>query len=87
MLLDTVKPKEVNHDSAMFGLLDCQLRYIWDNSTILGVEKGRQLGFTWISAVKILRRIDAAPNKQDHYWISRDEFTAKLFLQDVLQWI
>lgn len=87
MLLDKTPPIPVTNDTAMFGLLHCQLRYIWDNSTILGVEKGRQLGFTWISAIKILRRIDKSPMPQDHYWISRDEFTAKLFLQDVLQWI
>ena len=43
----------------------------------LGIEKGRQLGFTWVSAIRILRRIFTSPVAQDHYWISRDEFTAK----------
>lgn len=71
----------------MFRLLNCQLRYVWNDSTILGIEKGRQLGFTWVSAIRILRRIFTSPVAQDHYWISRDEFTAKLFLQDVLTWL
>ena len=71
----------------LFQFLDCQKRYIFNNAKILGIEKGRQLGFTWVSAYKVLRRIFTSPVSQDHYWISRDEFTAKLFLQDVLQWL
>lgn len=71
----------------IFQLLPCQLRYVFNDAKILGVEKGRQLGFTWISAYKIIRRIFSAPMPQDHFWISRDEFTAKLFLQDVLGWL
>lgn len=71
----------------IFQLMPCQLRYVFNDAKILGIEKGRQLGFTWVSAYKILRRIFTAKSKQDHYWISRDEFTAKLFLQDVLNWL
>jgi len=74
-------------DAAMFRLLRSQLRYVWNESQILGVEKGRQQGFTWISAYKILRRNAKEKKPLNHYWISRDEFTAKLFLQDVIQWI
>ena len=67
--------------------LPCQIEYILDDSPLLVVEKGRQQGFTWISAYKIIRRVNTSPEPLDHYWISRDEFTAKLFLQDVLQWL
>jgi phage FluMu gp28-like protein len=78
---------DITKDSQLFTLLNCQLKYVWNDAKILGVEKGRQLGFTWVSAVRILRRIFTSKVPQDHYWISRDEFTAKMFLQDVLQWI
>ena len=87
MLLSKVEPRPITENAPMFRLLNCQLRYVWNNSTILGIEKGRQLGFTWVSAIRILRRIFTSPVAQDHYWISRDEFTAKLFLQDVLTWL
>ncbi|MCK5616547.1 terminase family protein [Candidatus Pacearchaeota archaeon] len=87
MLLPTVEPRPISEDLPIFRLLNCQLRYVWNNATILGVEKGRQLGFTWVSAARILRRIFTSPVAQDHYWISRDEFTAKMFLQDVLTWL
>lgn len=71
----------------LFYLLEPQLEYVFNDSKILGVEKGRQLGFTWISAAKILRINLTEPKPQDHWWISRDEFTAKLFLQDFLHWL
>jgi len=87
MLIPIVKPKEVAPHKQLFTLLNCQLKYVWNDSKILGVEKGRQLGFTWISAARILRRILTSKVPQDHYWISRDEFTAKMFLNDVIQWI
>lgn len=71
----------------IFQLLPCQLRYVFNDSKILGVEKGRQLGFTWISAYKVLRKIFKCSRPFDTYWISRDEFSAKLFLMDVLSWL
>ena len=87
MLNKSVPAPEVTTDKPIFRLLPCQLKYVWNDAAILGVEKGRQLGFTWISAIRILRRIFTAKRPENHYWISRDEFTAKLFLQDVLQWL
>ena len=69
------------------SFLPCQIDYILDESQICVVEKPRQVGFTWISGYKICRRIWSAEVPQDHYWISKDEFTAKLFLNTVLQWI
>jgi len=87
MLMPIPTKREISPDKQLFTLLDCQLKYVWNDAKILGIEKGRQLGFTWVSAVRILRRIFSSKVPQDHYWISRDEFTAKMFLQDVLQWI
>jgi len=87
MLNRIVSAPEVSEDQPLFRLLPCQLKYVWNDAAILGVEKGRQLGFTWVSAIRILRRIFTAKRAENHYWISRDEFTAKLFLQDVLQWL
>lgn len=74
-------------EKALFTLLPYQMKYILDESPILGIEKGRQLGLTWASGYKVLRRILKSKRVENHYWISRDEFTAKLFLQDVLYWI
>jgi len=87
MLNHELIKRDITKDTQLFTLLKCQLKYVWNDAKILGVEKGRQLGFTWVSAVRILRRIFTSKVPQDHYWISRDEFTAKMFLQDVLQWI
>jgi len=72
---------------ALFTLLPYQMKYVLDETPILGIEKGRQLGITWASGYKVLRRIFKSKRAEDHYWISRDEFTAKLFLQDVLYWL
>jgi phage FluMu gp28-like protein len=87
MLNHEIIKRDITKDTQLFTLLKCQLKYVWNDAKILGVEKGRQLGFTWVSAVRILRRIFTSKVPQDHYWISRDEFTAKMFLQDVLQWV
>lgn len=69
------------------SFLPCQIDYILDESPICVVEKSRQIGFTWCSGYKVVRRIFKSEVPQDHFWISKDEFTAKLFLQDVLIWL
>ena len=81
------RSKEDLENKALFTLLPYQMKYVLDETPILGMEKGRQLGLTWASGYKVLRRIFKARRAEDHYWISRDEFTAKLFLQDVLYWL
>lgn len=88
-MLNEVEPQslEAIDKKMIFQLLPCQLKYVFDQSKILGVEKGRQLGFTWISAYKILRKIFKTNRPFNTYWISRDEFSAKLFLLDVLNWL
>ena len=69
------------------SFMPSQIEYIVDNSPICVVEKSRQVGFTWASGYKVCRRIFSSEIPQDHFWISKDEFTAKLFLQDVLVWL
>ena len=58
-MLNELEPQSIEaiDKKMIFQLLPCQLKYVFDQSKILGVEKGRQLGFTWISAYKILRKI------------------------------
>ena len=80
-----MQSSQVNPDYSVF--LQCQWDYIMDNSPICVVEKCRQVGFTWSSAYKVCDRIFSSEVPQDHFWISKDEFTAKLFLQDVLEWL
>ena len=63
------------------SFLPCQTEYILDESPILLVEKSRQIGITWTSGFKIPYLIFTSEIPQDHFWISKDEFTAKLFLQ------
>ena len=58
------------------SFLPCQEEYILDNSPILGVEKSRQIGITWTSGFKVPYKIFTSDMPQDHYWISKDEFTA-----------
>lgn len=64
-----------------------QIAYILMEAAILVVEKSRQIGFTWTSGYRVVRRIMRSKTAQNHYWLSRDELTAKAFLQDVLQWL
>ena len=87
MLNHELIKRDVTKDTQLFTLLKYQLKYVWNDAKILGVEKGRQQGITWASAPRILRRILTSKGPEDHFWISRDEFTAKQFLQDVIQWI
>ena len=89
MLIPDLIPRSIEdlEEMALFSLLPYQMKYVLDDSPILGMEKGRQLGITWASGYKVPRRIFTSKRVENHYWISRDEFTAKLFLQDVLYWI
>lgn len=68
-------------------ILDYQKEYVLDESKILVVEKCRQAGLTWVSGYKVVRRVFNSEIKQDHYWLSRDEFSAKAFILDCLDWI
>ena len=74
-------------ESSVLRLCDFQKSYILQNPNILIVEKSRQIGFTWTSGYKVIRRIMSSRIAQDHYWLSRDESLAKSFMLDVMLWI
>ena len=71
----------------LFQFLEYQREYILSNPKILVVEKPRQVGITYTSGYKVVRKILSTPAKEKHYWLSRDEFTAKQFISNVLDWL
>jgi phage FluMu gp28-like protein len=71
----------------LFEFLKYQQDYIMSSPKILIVEKGRQMGLTYCSGFKVVRRIMRSSAPEDHYWLSRDEFTAKQFVSNCLDWI
>jgi len=71
----------------LFKFLKYQQDYIMSSPKILIVEKGRQMGLTYCSGFKVIRRILRSEAPEDHYWLSRDEFTAKQFVSNCLDWI
>jgi phage FluMu gp28-like protein len=65
-------------------LMDYQKRSLGDPTPRKVIEKGRQLGFTWMEALwSVLRRLD---KKIDHYFCSADEEQAKRFIEDCIWW-
>ena len=73
--------------STLFQFLPFQQEYILSEPKILVVEKPRQVGITYTSGYKVVRTILTRKHKQQHYWLSRDEFTAKQFISNVLDWL
>lgn len=71
----------------LFKFLPYQVEYIRDNSKILVVEKPRQVGITYTSGYKVVTKILRSNKKDKHYWLSRDENTAKEFVTNVMDWL
>ena len=71
----------------LFKFLPYQVEYIRDNSKILVVEKPRQVGITYTSGYKVVTKILISNKKDKHYWLSRDENTAKEFVTNVMDWL
>jgi phage FluMu gp28-like protein len=71
----------------LFKFLPFQQEYILSNPKILVVEKARQIGFTYTSGYKVIRKIMNNPTPEEHYWLSRDENLAKEFVTNCLDWI
>ena len=71
----------------LFNFLPFQQEYILSNPKILVVEKARQIGFTYTSGYKVIRKIMNNSTPEDHYWLSRDENLAKEFVTNCLDWI
>lgn len=62
--------------------LPSQKRWIEDDSRLKLAEKSRQIGWTWTSAYRLVRKKSQAKEQLDAWVTSRDDFQAKLFLED-----
>jgi phage FluMu gp28-like protein len=62
--------------------LPYQERWIRDESQLKIMEKARQIGITWASAYRLVRQHAPHRRRLDSWVASRDETSAKLFLED-----
>ncbi|MDR2377384.1 MAG: terminase family protein [Puniceicoccales bacterium] len=62
--------------------LPYQERWIRDESRLKIMEKSRQIGMTWATAYRLVRRHADRRQRLDSWVASRDEISAKLFLED-----
>ncbi|MEI7729188.1 MAG: terminase family protein [Verrucomicrobiota bacterium] len=72
--------------SGLWHFLPYQLRWLRDGSRLKIMEKSRQIGLSYATAYSAVRRAAAHDARLDVWVSSRDEFQAKLFLQDCKQW-
>ena len=63
-------------------LLPYQRSWVLDSSRIKLMEKSRQIGISWASAYRLVRRKSQRAARYDAWVSSRDEVQAKLFLDD-----
>src|SRR5947209_4350193 len=63
-------------------LLPYQLHWVDDNARLKLAIKARQIGWTWATAYSLVRRKSQSSATGDAWISSRDEFQAKLFLED-----
>lgn len=63
-------------------LLPYQAKWIKDDSRLKAMEKGRQIGLSWSTAYRLVRKKGAADARLDAWVSSRDEIQARLFLED-----
>ncbi len=66
--------------SALF--LPYQKRWINDRSRLKLLEKSRQIGMSWATAFAVVSRHSRSNTRLDSWVASRDEFQARLFLDD-----
>ncbi len=62
--------------------LPYQKKWILDESRIKIMEKSRQVGISWTTAYRLVRKHSTALKARDSWVSSRDELQAKLFIQD-----
>lgn len=62
--------------------LPSQAKWINDTSRLKLAEKSRQIGWTWCSAYRLTRNKSYKDARLDAWITSRDDFQAKLFLED-----
>lgn len=63
-------------------LLPYQRAWVLDNSRLKIAEKSRQIGWSWASAFGIVRKKCRTDARLDAWVSSRDEFQARLFIED-----
>jgi phage FluMu gp28-like protein len=66
--------------------LPYQRRWIEDPSPRRLMVKSRQIGISWATAYDIVRKTARDLNRYDAWVSSRDEFQAKLFADDCVEW-
>ena len=66
--------------------LPFQQRWIEDPSPRRLMVKSRQIGISWATAYDIVRKTARDLNRYDAWVSSRDEFQAKLFADDCVEW-
>ena len=72
-------------DSEIF-FLPYQVRWITDPARLKIIEKSRQVGISLATAYSAVRRASAQGARYDVWVSSRDEFQARLFIEDCKQW-
>ena len=68
-----------------FGFLPYQSRWINDHSRLKIMEKSRQIGITYADAYDSVRKA-LPPNAEDVFVSSKDEFSARLYLDMCKRW-
>src|SRR5262245_33338534 len=63
-----------------------QRAWIKDDSPLKLLVKSRQTGFSYANAFRLVRLVSAKKARLDAYISSRDQFQAKLQLEDCLHW-
>lgn len=63
-------------------LLPYQAAWVNDGSRLKLAEKGRQIGWTWATAYRVVRTKSMVDAKLDSWISSRDDIQARLFLED-----
>ena len=70
------------HSRSYKFFLPYQERWIRDESRLKIMEKSRQIGMTWAAAYRLVRQHIDRRQRLDSWVASRDETSAKLFLED-----
>ncbi|MCA1907914.1 MAG: terminase family protein [Magnetospirillum sp.] len=63
-----------------------QSRWIKDESRLKLMEKARQIGLSWSTAYAAVERTSAQGARHDQWVASRDDFQARLFVEDCKMW-
>jgi len=79
---DTFAGKCKNFPERDTLLLPYQAAWVTDDTQLKAMEKGRQIGMSWSTAYRLVRKKSASDARLDAWVSSRDEIQARLFLED-----